>query len=333
MALCASSHADVLLSDDFSDGNRTTPAWYYAYGAAAPESATVDTNGTQQNLRLMETLNNNGQFWTTFPSTTLQVGQSLTVFLHFDVSGGIGTSGDHALRTGLFEVAAPVVADLPNTIADPLWADAKGYAAFVRAGHNGNGGPDSTFRQRTGTNNVLWAAAAHAVVVPTSFQGVQAITLGSATDLSIDAPRYSLEYKMTRSGPDAMAFTLKLSDANGVIQEMAGSQEAAIHASFNTFSFFTGTLAAKSFVMDDFALTLAGGGVVITSFERGAGSFTLNWNANGLPVAVERSITLLENSWEPLSSDNVDGMFTDSEPPAGRAFYRVRLVTGPPASP
>jgi len=85
------SAGTTLLSDDFSDGNRTSPAWYYAQGQAG---STLTTNGARQNLLLNTTTRTNAQVWTSFAGTTLNIGETLSVSFNFDASGGIGSADD-----------------------------------------------------------------------------------------------------------------------------------------------------------------------------------------------------------------------------------------------
>ena len=84
--------------------------------------------------------------------------------------------------------------------------------------------------------------------------------------------------------------------------------------------------------MDDVSarsLVTASADLKITGISGGSGSFTIQWDSQGAPVIVERSTTLLPDSWEPISANDADGTHTDSGAPAGRAFYRLRRVTPP----
>lgn len=89
-----------------------------------------------------------------------------------------------------------------------------------------------------------------------------------------------------------------------------------------------GTTTNAGFWADDVLISTvsAGSGVVITSLSGGPGNFTLNWDSGGSPAIVERSYTLLPDSWQIISEagGDPDGTFTDSSlPPDGKAFYRV----------
>ena len=77
------------------------------------------------------------------------------------------------------------------------------------------------------------------------------------------------------------------------------------------------------------SLVTASADLKITGISGGSGSFTIQWDSQGAPVIVERSTTLLPDSWEPISANDADGTHTDSGAPAGRAFYRLRRVTPP----
>lgn len=70
----------------------------------------------------------------------------------------------------------------------------------------------------------------------------------------------------------------------------------------------------------------------ITSIELTNGMFSLSWaNAGTNAVTVERRGSLTSGSWAAIASNNVSGSHTDTNPPAGSAFYRLRVVSGPPA--
>lgn len=64
----------------------------------------------------------------------------------------------------------------------------------------------------------------------------------------------------------------------------------------------------------------------ITGISGGPGAFVINWDSNGAAVIVERSTELTPPSWEIISPNDMDGTHTDSQAPAGRAFYRLRLA-------
>jgi hypothetical protein len=92
-----------------------------------------------------------------------------------------------------------------------------------------------------------------------------------------------------------------------------------------------GSAANAGFWADDVVASTvtADLGIVITSFTGGAGNFTIQWNSGGSPVIIERSYTLEDGSWETISEvggDN-DGTHIDNiQPPAGKAFYRLRKL-------
>jgi hypothetical protein len=69
--------------------------------------------------------------------------------------------------------------------------------------------------------------------------------------------------------------------------------------------------------------------IKVTSITGGPGAFTINWDSQGSSVILERSTTLLADSWEIISSNDADGTHTDTQAPSGRAFYRIRPVGTP----
>jgi peptidyl-prolyl cis-trans isomerase A (cyclophilin A) len=64
----------------------------------------------------------------------------------------------------------------------------------------------------------------------------------------------------------------------------------------------------------------------VRTFGWNAGRFEISWTGSGeAPVVIERSTSLAEDDWLPISVDNTSGAFTDLDPPPLRAFYRLRL--------
>lgn len=65
---------------------------------------------------------------------------------------------------------------------------------------------------------------------------------------------------------------------------------------------------------------------VITSFSVTGNTAVITWSGTGsTPVTVLRSPTLAEGSWTAISTNDTDGTHTDTEAPAGKAFYRVSI--------
>jgi hypothetical protein len=63
---------------------------------------------------------------------------------------------------------------------------------------------------------------------------------------------------------------------------------------------------------------------VITSASYADGGFTLTWSGTGmLPVIVQRRESLETRQWTAIAQGVATGTYTDPDPPAGRAFYRV----------
>lgn len=86
------------------------------------------------------------------------------------------------------------------------------------------------------------------------------------------------------------------------------------------------TAVATSVTWTDFSITPAPTpDPVITSCSLTPAGFYLNWQGTGqLPVTVERSNALSSADWLTVSSGNTNRFFTNSSPPAERAFYRIR---------
>ncbi len=63
---------------------------------------------------------------------------------------------------------------------------------------------------------------------------------------------------------------------------------------------------------------------VVTSASYADGDFTLTWSGTGtLPVIVERRASLGAGQWTAIAQGVATGQYTDTDPPAGKAFYRV----------
>ncbi|MBX3743383.1 MAG: hypothetical protein KF712_20525 [Akkermansiaceae bacterium] len=249
--------ATVLLSDDFSDGNRTSPAWYYAQGLTG---TTLTTNGARQNLLLNAATRNNAQVWTTFSGTTLNIGETLSVSFNFDATGGILSADDGPFRVGFFNVSTPVNADKNSGISDPNWSAATGYGAFadIHADTAIDTTPESTLRQRTGTSETLWAGAASPISLTTTLTPANSShSIGSTANLATDDLRYLITFSLTRTGADSMNLFYQMRDTSGnIISTMTATDGSGIATNFNTFSIFTGTSVAEDFAIDNVVISV-----------------------------------------------------------------------------
>lgn len=60
----------------------------------------------------------------------------------------------------------------------------------------------------------------------------------------------------------------------------------------------------------------------IMNASHAPGGFSFSWTPSS-SVHVQRKSSLSDSSWETVSSNNIYGTFLDSNPPSGKAFYRV----------
>ena len=70
-----------------------------------------------------------------------------------------------------------------------------------------------------------------------------------------------------------------------------------------------------------------GSAVSATGYGKIASSFSISWSNGGNPVILERSTTMEDGSWQPLTLSPTDvstGTFNDATAPADNAFYRIR---------
>ncbi len=93
---------------------------------------------------------------------------------------------------------------------------------------------------------------------------------------------------------------------------------------------FTVSAGGTSAVSDPVEWVVSGAGSgdpvvpVIESFTYDGTQAVITWSGTGAtPVDVRRSTTLAEGSWETISAGNATGTHTDTEAPAGRAFYQL----------
>ncbi len=248
--------ATVLLSDDFSDGNRTSPAWYYAQGLTG---STLTTNGARQNLLLNATTRNNAQVWTTFSATTLNIGETLSVSFNFDARGGINSADDGPFRVGFFNVATPVYADKDSGIDNSNWSGATGYGAFadIHAEAAIDSSPESTLRRRTGNSTTLWAGGSHTTLTTTLTPANSSHSIGSTANLETDALRYLITFSLTRTGADSVDLFYQMRDtSNNIISTMTATDGSGALTTFNTFSVFTGLTVAEDFAIDNVVISV-----------------------------------------------------------------------------
>ncbi len=65
----------------------------------------------------------------------------------------------------------------------------------------------------------------------------------------------------------------------------------------------------------------------INQISSGGGGMTVTWTAvPGKSYIVERSFTLANGSWSPVSGTLTSGTFTDTNPGTGNVFYRVKIA-------
>lgn len=63
---------------------------------------------------------------------------------------------------------------------------------------------------------------------------------------------------------------------------------------------------------------------VITSISHSGNAFSMTWTGTGfVPVIVQRRQSLDSGIWTAVAQGVVSGQYTDPNPPAGKAFYRV----------
>lgn len=65
----------------------------------------------------------------------------------------------------------------------------------------------------------------------------------------------------------------------------------------------------------------------ITGFEKSPAGFRIDWSAvpSGRAVDIQRRSSLTTGSWTTISPNNSNSTFTDPDPPAGAAFYRIAV--------
>lgn len=93
-------------------------------------------------------------------------------------------------------------------------------------------------------------------------------------------------------------------------------------------SFLTPNVATAGFWVDNVRLgAIVESAVIVTGFSKTSGGFNISWSNGGNPIVLERSTTLLPDSWITLplgSADFAAGTYNDSTAPNDKAFYRIK---------
>ncbi len=105
--------------------------------------------------------------------------------------------------------------------------------------------------------------------------------------------------------------------------KVAGSGDfSTLHGfqfTWDTASGDEGALVVRSLVGSDQPIQ-----PVIESVAWSGGTFTMTWSGTGnLPVNIQRRQSLQTGQWTAIAQGVATGQYTDTDPPAGAAFYRV----------
>jgi hypothetical protein len=221
--------ADVLVTDDFSDGNRTAdPAWYISGGSFAVGSGSAFNNNT--------TLN---QFFTTsFTPTDLADDTGFRLTLAYRPDG----ANLNGLRVGIFQ-GTPVATDnwAQFTAGQPT-RDWEGYYASI--GLTNNSATALVFNDS--------AVDDHAF-----FSGVPIVTSGTGTNVAGQLAFRSVVFEMTRQGSDMLLAVYEGPDLNNLTTLATATHTGGSFDNFNNVSLFhtTGNGLNGSIRYDDIELS------------------------------------------------------------------------------
>ena len=230
IAAAAISSAGVILTDDFSDGNRTsTPnggAWY-KYGNT--------TLTTTSNLYLATTSGSLARgAEVNFGAQTLSVGDKLSI--RFDMMQNTVSNSIDRVRIGLYDSnGTSLTADTANLVDNAVYIGRVGYFATLDTRTNGATG-SVTLRNTPSTAVQLSTAAGQ-------------LNLGSSNVNIFDANWDSVVWSIARTG--AAEYTIAMSVNGGAEKSWAHSSGGEMTDTFDTFVLFeTGGLS--SFTIDNF---------------------------------------------------------------------------------
>jgi peptidyl-prolyl cis-trans isomerase A (cyclophilin A) len=115
-----------------------------------------------------------------------------------------------------------------------------------------------------------------------------------------------------------------------VVDAIAGvgvyNARASLGESFGELPLFAEVLEVQNLVLIDSVRVEP---FAITNITRTGNATELRWSAlsTNTPVRIERTANLSGGSWTPIATNLTEGTFTDTNAPAGAAFYRI--VTQP----
>jgi hypothetical protein len=221
--LATSSHATLVLSDTFSDGDRTNnPAWFISNGGFNVSFGEANNNNTSAN-----------QFFTTaFGAVSLNDQEGFRLTLSYRPEGTLLNT----VRVGLFSGDAPTADVWSQFAAGQPTRDWRGYYATV-------GVDGSTATQLVRNDDALDDHAFFAGTV-IGGNGTPVNTAGSATFRV-------LRFEMYRNGTDMVMEVFEGPDASNLVSLNQQTDSSGVFTGFNNVSFFHTTSSGNGHIRYD----------------------------------------------------------------------------------
>mgnify|MGYP001187721104 CR=1 FL=1 len=226
---CIAVHGDVIVSDNFSDGNRTQdPAWYISAGSFAVGSGSAFNNNS--------TLN---QFFTTsFTATDIADGTGLRLSLAYRPDG----ANLNSLRVGIYSGVAPSADGWAQFSAGQPTRDWLGYYANI--GLTNQSATTIVFN-----NNIV---DDHAF-----FSGTILGTPGPGTNVAGVLSFRSVVFEMSRAGTDMVLDVYEGQDLDNLTLIASATHAGGSFSGFNNIALFqtTGNNLNGNIRYDDITLS------------------------------------------------------------------------------
>jgi len=221
--LATSSYATLVLSDNFSDGNRTNnPAWFVSNGDFVVSFEEANNNNTSVN-----------QFFTTaFGEVSLNDQEGFRLTLSYRPEGALLNT----VRVGLFSGIAPTADGWAQFTAGQPTRDWRGYYATV--------GVDGTADTQLVRNDN--AVDDHAFFSGTAIggNGTSVNTAGSATFRV-------LRFEMYRNGSDMVMEVFEGPNAANLVSLNQQTDSSGVFTDFNNVSFYQTTSGGNGHIRYD----------------------------------------------------------------------------------
>lgn len=246
LACAAPLPAVIVLSEDFSDNDRTnqalpgSSAWFFTRNstsstlAVSSAALVMSRGGTSTATHILTYFTASGS------PVSLQDGETLTI--SFDLTASVVNNEQNAFQIGVYHSNSSRISnDVSNSLAASAFNNYRGYRASFSAGASSSN--NYSLYERTGSSTQLQLSGAHS-------------TLGDANTQAINASAntpFAVNFSLARVG-DGLIFT---SEVNGITISRTDAVDAFFN--FDTLSITT-TMAALgangTLTLDNLVITL-----------------------------------------------------------------------------